>query len=156
MYRAIVARRLAAMFDRIEEGDWAAVGAALDENVRHVVWGRHPLSGERKSRAAFEAWLQRLLRLLPELSFEVQRVAVTGWPWDTWGAIHWRDRARLADGSLYENFGVTWVHLRWGKAIEVLEYMDTEAVAAACRRAAAAGLEEGAAAPLLEVAELAE
>lgn len=156
MYHWYVARRLRAVFDRISEGDWRAVGAAVDENVRHVAWGEHALSGERHSRAAFEAWLRRALRLFPGLRFEVQRVGMTGGPWNTWGAVHWTDRAVLLDGSLYENHGTTWINIRWGRVVEVLEYMDTEAVAAACGRIAAAGLEEATAAPLLEAAEVAE
>jgi ketosteroid isomerase-like protein len=148
MYGAIVRRRVRGVFDLMNAGDWRAIGSTVVDDVRHITWGSHPLSGERCSRAAFEAWLRRVLLLLPGLHFEVIRVASVGWPWNTWAVAEWTDWAVLADGSLYRNAGVTWINIRWGRVVELREHMDTEAVAAACRRAAASGIEDGVAAPL--------
>ncbi|HEX2393437.1 MAG TPA: nuclear transport factor 2 family protein [Solirubrobacterales bacterium] len=150
MYGAIVRRRVRAVFELMNAGEWRAIGATVADDVRHVTWGGHPLSGERCSRAAFEAWLRRVLLLLPGLRFQVTRVATVGGPWNTWAVAEWTDRAVLVDGSLYQNAGTTWINIRWGRVVEMREYMDTEAVADACRRVAAAGVEEGAAAPLLD------
>lgn len=147
MYGAIVRHRTRAVFEMMNAGDWRGVGATVVDDVRHVTWGSHPLSGERRSRAAFEAWLRRVLLLFPGLRFEVSRVATTGGPWNTWAVAEWTDRAVLIDGSAYENAGATWINIRWGKVVEIREHMDTEALAEACRRVAAAGVEEGAAAP---------
>ena len=156
MYRTVLRRRLREVFDRINEGDWRAVGDVLEEDVRHVSFGHHALSGERHSRAAFEAWLRRTMRLFPGLRFEVRRIPMSGPPWNTWAAIHWTDHAVLVDGSPYENFGITMINVRWRRVVEVLEYMDTETVAAACRQIAAAGIDEALAPPLLHEAEVAD
>ena len=95
-----------------------------------------------------ELWFERLYRLIPEIGFEVREVAVRGWPWDTAVAIEWADRGRGADGTTYENEGAHWIRLRWGKAVAIHAYLDTEKVTALLATMAAAGIQEAAAAPL--------
>jgi ketosteroid isomerase-like protein len=149
VYRAIVAARVRTIFARVSAGEWEAMTRGTAANVRHVCFGDHALSGERNSRYAYERWLRRLALLFPGLEFEVTRVATSGWPWNTWAAAEWVDRATLRDGSHYENHGVTWINVRWGRVHEIREYMDTERVAAACRRLEASGVAEAGAAPVL-------
>jgi len=116
--------------------------------VTHVFAGDHPLGGERHSRAAMERWFERLYRLYPKLEFEVHRVVAKGWPWDTWVAVEWSDAGEAADGVPYVNHGAHWIRLRWGKAVQIHAYLDTEVLAESCRRMAAVGIEEAAAAPI--------
>jgi ketosteroid isomerase-like protein len=73
---------------------------------------------------------------------------VRGWPWDTAVAIEWTDRGRTADDEPYENDGAHWIRLRWGKAVAIHGYLDTEKVTAITERLAAAGIEEAAAPPI--------
>jgi ketosteroid isomerase-like protein len=124
------------------------VTADLAADVHHVFPGDNALGGERHSRAAFALWLQRLYRLIPEIEFEVHEVAVRGWPWDTAVAIEWTDRGVAADGTAYVNEGAHWIRLRWGKAVEVHAYLDTEKVTRLLEGMAAAGIDEAAAAPI--------
>jgi ketosteroid isomerase-like protein len=95
-----------------------------------------------------ERWFERLYRLIPEIEFEVHDVAVRGWPWDTAVAIEWTDRGRGADGTTYENEGAHWIRLRWGKAVSVHAYLDTEKVTQLLDSMAAGGVDEAAAAPI--------
>jgi ketosteroid isomerase-like protein len=134
MYRWLVRRRLRSVFARMSAGDWRAMATGTVADVRHVCFGSHALSGERHSRQAYEEWLQRLAALLPGLRFELTRVASSGGPWNTWAVAEWVDRATLGDGGSYENHGVTWVNVRWGRVHEIRDHMDTERVAAVCRR----------------------
>lgn len=148
VYRAIVKRKARGIFDALSRGDVEAVTADLAEDVHHVFPGDNALGGERHSRAAFEEWLRRLYRLIPEIEFEVQDVAVRGWPWNTAVAVEWVDRGRGADGTPYVNQGAHWIRLRWGKATEIHGYLDTEKVTKLLEGMATAGIEEAAAAPV--------
>lgn len=150
IYRAIVKRKARAIFTALSEGEWAATTKDMVDDVHHVFPGANALGGERHSRAAFELWFERLYRLIPEIEFEVHDLAVRGWPWDTAVAIQWSDRGRAADGSLYENQGAHWIRLRWGKAVAVHAYLETERLTLLLEKMAAAGLAEAAEAPILD------
>ena len=148
VYRAIVKRKARGIFDALGRGDVEAVTADLAADVHHVFAGDNALGGERHSRAGFEEWLHRLYRLIPEIEFEVRDVAVRGWPWDTAVAIEWTDRGKAADGTPYVNEGAHWIRLRWGRAVAIHGYLDTEKLTRLLEGMAAAGIEEAAAAPV--------
>ena len=148
LYRAIVKRKARGIFDALSRGDVEMVTRDLAEDVHHVFAGDNALGGERNSREAFQQWLERLYRLIPEIEFEVRDVAVRGWPWDTAVAIEWIDRGRGADGTPYVNEGSHWIRLRWGKGVEIHGYLDTEKVTRLLDGMAAAGIEEAGAAPI--------
>jgi ketosteroid isomerase-like protein len=148
IYRAIVKRKARGIFAALSRGDVAAVGADLADDVHHVFAGENALGGERHSKAAFEEWLRRLYRLIPEIEFEVRDVAVRGWPWNTAIAVEWVDHGRGADGTPYINEGAHWIRLRWGKAVEIHGHLDTEKVTRLLDGMAAAGIEEAAAPPI--------
>ena len=148
LYRAIVKRKARGIFAALSRGDVEAVAADLADDVHHVFAGDNALGGERQYKAAFEEWLRRLYRLIPEIEFEVRNVAVRGWPWNTSVAIEWTDHGRAADGTPYVNEGAHWIRLRWGKATEIHGYLDTEKVTNLLEELAAAGVEEARAAPV--------
>jgi ketosteroid isomerase-like protein len=148
IYRAIVKRKARGIFTALSAGEWEKTTAGLSPRVHHTFPGDNALGGERHSREAMERWFERLFRLIPDLSFEVHEVAVGGWPWDTAIAVQWSDRGAGADGTAYVNDGAHWIHLRWGKAVSVHAYLDTEGVTRLLETMAAAGIEEAAAAPI--------
>ncbi len=150
IYRAIVKSKARGIFTALSAGEWQKTTADLAADVHHTFPGDNALGGERHSRAAMERWFERLYRLIPELSFEVHEVAVRGWPWDTAVSIQWSDRGVGADGTPYVNEGAHWIHLRWGKATSVHAYLDTEGVTRLLQTMAAAGIEEAAAAPIVD------
>jgi ketosteroid isomerase-like protein len=150
IYRAIVKRKARGIFTELSRGDWRATTAGIDPDVHHVFPGDNALGGERHSRAAMERWFERLYRLIPEIGFEVHDVAVRGWPWDTAVAIEWSDSGLGADGSGYVNEGTHWIRLRWGKAVSIHAYLDTEKVSCLLETMAAAGIDEAAAAPVAD------
>jgi ketosteroid isomerase-like protein len=148
MYKAIVRRRARAIFANLSRGDWQALMRDTHPHVHHVFPGDNALGGERHTREAMARWFERVFRLFPSLEFEVQRVAVDGWPWDTAVAVEWTEVTTPAAGEPYSNEGTHWIRLRWGKATYVHAYIDTKNVTEACERMAAAGIEEAAAAPI--------
>jgi ketosteroid isomerase-like protein len=150
MYHAIVRRKARRLFASLSEGEWRATIDDIAPDVHHTFPGVHPLGGERHSRAAMERWFERLERLYPDLNFEVHRVIAKGWPHDTTVAIEWSDCGEAADGEPYRNVGAHFIRLRWGKAVYIHAYLDTEVIAESCRRMAANGIQEAAAAPITD------
>jgi ketosteroid isomerase-like protein len=148
VYKAIARRKVKQLFEALGRGDWEAAMADVAPDVHHVFPGDNAIGGERHSKEAMEHWFARLYRLIPDLSFEVRRISVRGWPWDMAVAVEWSDHGHASDGVAYENEGAHWVRLRRGKATYIHAYLDTEKVTAICDRLAAAGVEEAAAPPI--------
>jgi ketosteroid isomerase-like protein len=148
MYKAIARRKVRGLFDALSRGDWEHAMADVAPDVHHVFPGDNAIGGERHSREAMERWFERLYRLIPEIEFEVKKVAVRGWPWDMIVAVEWSDRGKAADGVPYENEGAHWIRLRRGKAIYIHAFLDTEKVTEICDRMAASGVDEAGAEPI--------
>jgi ketosteroid isomerase-like protein len=148
MYKRIAAGRARKVFADLTSGNDEAVMKDMAEDVHHIFPGDNALGGERHSRDGFRRWLERLRRLVPELAFDVQEVAVKGPPWDMMIAVKWTDHGRAADGEPYDNAGAHWIRIRRGKGVYVQAYLDSDKVTAACKRMAAAGIEEAAAPPI--------
>ena len=70
----------------------------------------------------------------PDITFDVQDVIVSGWPWHTRIAVRIAIGATLADGTRYENEAVQWLTLRWGRMTDDWVLEDTLALDVACRR----------------------
>lgn len=96
-------------------------------------------------------WYARLKRLLPGLRFDIDAIAVTGWPWRTIATVTWKDRFTLPDGSTGANQGVHEFELRWGRVHKLEVHCDTAKLENYCRHMAAAGIAEAAAAPISDV-----
>lgn len=150
MYKLIVERKTRGIFDAIGRHDVEGATKDVADDVHHTFPGDNALGGERHSKEAMIRWFERLFRLLPEMTFEVKKVTVRGWPWKTIVMVEWRDWGKSADGVDYENEGAHALILRWGKGTYVHAYLDTEKVTAVCDRLAAAGIEEAAEPPIVD------
>src|SRR4051794_11741084 len=154
MYKTIAARKARGVFEALSRGEWERTLEDVAPDVHHVFPGDNALGGERHSREAMRRWFERVYLVFPDLNFEVHNVAVKGWPWDMWVAVEWIDRAQPSDGVPYANEGAHWIRLRRGKATEIHAYLDAEPITRTCERLAAAGLEEAAAPPITDAAEV--
>ncbi|WP_461112325.1 nuclear transport factor 2 family protein [Spirosoma jeollabukense] len=148
MYHSIVKKLALQSFEHLNRGNYETVLKSISPAITHTFSGHHALGGTRHSIGAMRQWFQRLFRLSPGLAFEIQNVAVNGWPWKTTIAVEWIDRATLADGSDYVNEGVHVIKMRWGKVVYLHAYLDTALTIAMCERLAAHGLSEALAAPI--------
>ena len=148
MIQVLVRRRVRAVFDALSRGDDAVVLAGLDPHVHHRFAGHHPLGGERNTREGVARWFERLYRLFPGLTFDVRRIAVSGWPWDLVAAVEWSAEVTPASGPSYVNEGAHVLRLRRFRVAELHAYEDSQAVAAACRIMAEHGVTEATATPI--------
>jgi ketosteroid isomerase-like protein len=148
MYHAIVRRQARDIFARVNHADFQAVARSVTDDVHHVFAGDHALGGERHTKQALERWFARLHLLFPDLRLEVGEVVAKGWPWRTVVALEWVARGTLPNGEPYRNTGAHVVRLRWGHAVYIHAYEDSQTVAEACRQIAASGIAEAAAPPI--------
>jgi ketosteroid isomerase-like protein len=133
----------------LERGDIDALLTQFDENCTLTFVGDTPLGAHLTSRADVRRWFERFLRMLPEPRFEIQRLVVSGTPWNLRLASHMVIRSSI-NGEPYENQFAHFLQLRWGKVIDDLVLEDTQMWERACQRLAAVGMAEATAAPLVD------
>ncbi len=144
-----VRRRIHAIFDGLSRGDYSVGLGGLADDVHHVFAGEHALGGEHHSRDGVRRWFERLFRLF-ELRFDVRQVIVSGPPWDLLVAVEWLAQATPRTGERYLNPGAHIICIRRGRVVYFHAYEDSQKVAEACRQMADAGIEEAAAAPIVD------
>jgi ketosteroid isomerase-like protein len=137
-------------FDALNRGDHQSVMALFAQQFEHVFYGQHALAGARHQRSSIEPWYARLKILFPDLRFQVQSVAVRGWPWDTVALVEWRDHFTLRDGTAGGNQGVHVLRLKWGKVVSLRVYCDTQVVAAALHALQEQGVQEAGLGPITD------
>jgi ketosteroid isomerase-like protein len=147
MYRAIVARRVRTAWRHLGDGDYDYVLGQLAPGFSHSFAGDHALGGTRRSPASQRAWFERIGRLIPGVEFTVEDVLVAGAPWRTRVAAMLTVRATIA-GEDYENELAQTLELQWGRITRIHTLEDTQKLAGALERLAAAGVEEAAAPPI--------
>ena len=127
MYAGLVGRLLRWVIAQLNDGRvsrvvwWFATDATFD------FAGTSTWSGRRTGREEIGEWLQRFADT--GLRLEVLDVVVSGGPWNMRVAIRFRDR--LVDGSgsvVYENEGVLYERVRWGRITHHESHEDTERV----------------------------
>lgn len=148
MYTYFVRQFVKRTFESLNDGDYESVLKGVSPSSTHTFSGTHALGGTRHSVEGMRHWFQRLYLLSPKLEFEIKNIVVSGFPWDTTIAVEWVDTAMPADGSEYVNEGVHVIKMRWGKAVYIHAYLDTQLVEALLKRLSAYGIAEASAPPI--------
>lgn len=148
MYHFFVKKLVSWAFRQLSEQNTKALLNYCSPHIHHHFAGDHALGGERHTKAAFEKWLGRLFRLFPDLQFKLYDVIVSGMPWNTRVAIIWKDVGQAADGVPYENQGVHYLKLKWGKLYALYARLDTQLLEATLNRLINAGIDEAGAKPI--------
>jgi len=148
MYRSIVRAKLTAAFDGLNEGRIAAITDELSASAEHFFIGSHSLSGTRRSNEAIQLWYERLLRLLPDIRFDLQSIHVEGPPWRTLAVVEWSESNSGTDGVPTTNQGTNVLRIRWSKVVSVRIYTDTAVLQMTLDRLAASGNLEAQAKPI--------
>jgi ketosteroid isomerase-like protein len=149
MYHAVVRRRIRRLFDAVNRGDAEPVLALFATRFEHSFLGDHALGGSRQTLPATRRWYERLYRLLPDIHFDLRRIAVSGTPWNTIVVIEWDESNSGTDNVRTYNRGIHVVRLRWGRATQLIICPDTVGLQATLDRLYAAGNVEALAAPIV-------
>ena len=149
MYHAIVRRRIRRLFDAVNRGDAEPVLQMFAGRFEHSFLGEHALGGSRRTLAATRQWYERLYRLLPDIHFDLRNITVSGGPWNTIVVVEWDETNSGTDNVRTYNRGIHVVHLRWGRATQLIICPDTIGLKAALDRLSASGNAEAAAGPII-------
>jgi len=88
--------------------------------------GTAQASGTFTGQANIRAWFERMLAQYPGIDFTVKRVCVQN-IFDLVGSNYviaeWDVRLKRSDGRIFENSGTTGMNLRFGKVIEVRDFI---------------------------------
>ena len=129
MYGSIVRMMIRRSIRRINAGDVEPFMSAYADDATFVFPGQNSWAGEHRGKAEIERFYQRFV--LVGLQVEAREIIVNGWPWDTTVGVHFTDRVTIPDGTvIYENSGVIFGRVAWGKIKYQHVYEDTEKVAA--------------------------
>ncbi len=148
MYYAIVKKLAKENFKAVNRKDYAAVLKGCSPKVHHRFGGNHALGGERHDREALRLWFERLGRLTPGLTLNVEDIWVKGLPHYTTVILRWSATDTRIDGSPYANHGVHIITMRWGKVFSIDANEDSQAVAENLALLAAHGVLEAMAPPI--------
>ncbi len=147
MYHFFVRRRVAAILRHINGGDFDFVVRQFAPDAEHWFSGRHALGGRRTRPEEIAAWYRRLAAVFPTIRFQPIAIIVSGPPWRTRVVIEWTDTFP-AGVDLGVNQGVFVLTLRWGRAVALHVYCDTDELKQNLGRLAARGLADAAAPPI--------
>lgn len=146
MFRALIEDKLRAAF-ALPAWEVDRITKSFGARHLHKVNGTHALSGLRSNRGETRAWYARAARLMPDMTFDVEEVRVSGWPWKSEAVVHWRSKATVA-GKVSENAGTHTFHLKGASVKAVWITCDAAAMEADLRALSDAGMEEASMPPI--------
>lgn len=123
----VVGRLVRRGFRRLNAGDPSAVLAMFAPDARFVFPGRHSFATDADDPALVRAWFDRFVALGPHV--DVIDVLASGTPWNLRVAVRFADRIERPGGVHYENEGMQYLRLRWGRVLLDELFLDTQAVA---------------------------
>lgn len=124
MYRWTVARILRSVYRKALAGEDSVMMMGTAPDVTFSFPGSSSFAASLMGRESLRAWLARFAALSPH--FEIRDIVVSGPPWNMTAAMRFRD----AIGADYENEGVEWLRIRWGRVRSLDVFLDTERVSA--------------------------
>jgi len=128
MYRWLARLLIRRSLERHRAGDVEGLLKTYADDVRFVFPGRSSWTADLRGKQAVEVWLRRFHRV--GLQLQPHEILVGGPPWNTTVCVHFTDRATGPNGEMvYENRGVLFGKVRWGKVKYYVVYEDTQKVA---------------------------
>ena len=129
IYPNYVKKLVRSNFKSIEEHRPEEIMSGIsDITLEHTFAGDNSLGGTRHDKESVLRWFKRVNIVLPELKFEVTDIQVKGGPANTLVIARWTATCQLLNGEPYENKGVHFITLKWGKAVKFDVYENTKVV----------------------------
>lgn len=127
MYAWLVGLVIRRGFRTLNAGDPSGALNMFAPDARFIFPGRHSFAADFDDPDRIRAWFERFVALGPH--FVIADVLVSGPPWDMRVAVRFADRIAFPDGGHYENEGMQYLRLRWGRVRLDRIFLDTQAVA---------------------------
>jgi ketosteroid isomerase-like protein len=128
MYRWLVRTMVRRVAARSRAGDMGPTLALWADDGHFVFPGRHSWAADFRNRDDIGAWYERFARA--GLQLEPREILVQGPPWNTTLCVHFTDHAADEQGRVvYDNHGVIFAKMSWGKIKFGTVYEDTQKVA---------------------------
>jgi hypothetical protein len=99
-----------------------------DKTLEHTFAGDNSLSGTRHDKESLLRWFKRINLVLPDLKINITDIQVKGGLANTLVMARWTATCKLLNGEYYENKGVHFITLKWGKAVKFDVYENTKVV----------------------------
>ena len=129
MFAWLVKRRVRRVMAQARAGDMAPSLALWAEDGHFQFPGRSSWAADFQNKGDLAAWYARFARV--GLQLEPREILVGGPPWRSHVCIRFADHATGPDGeTVYENTGVLFTTMSWGKIRFGTVYEDTQKVAA--------------------------
>lgn len=142
MYHSIIRRRIEALFAAINAGNAEPVITGFSTEFEHIFIGDTALGGRRTSVARTREWYGRLYRLMPDIHFDLDRITISGTPWNTLATVEWHESNSGTDGVRTTATGIHAVRIAWGRMTRLLICPDTVRLRATLDRLASKGVAE--------------
>jgi ketosteroid isomerase-like protein len=146
----IIRSKIRRAFKQLNERDFASIVKQFSPDAEHIFYGNSALGGSRFAPDSIRRWYRRLAQVFPTLRFDLKKITVNGWPWDTAVAAEWVDYIVAKDGAKFSNQGVHTFRVRWGKVTSLHVYCDTEKLDRVLAHQVAQGIYEAAAPPIVD------
>ncbi len=128
-YHRIIKKIVRNNFKAIEEHRPEEIMTGVsDKSLEHTFAGDNSLSGTRRDKESLLRWFKRINLVLPDLKIEITDIHVKGGPSNTLVITRWTATCKLLNGEAYENKGVHFITLKWGKAVKFDVYENTKVV----------------------------
>ncbi len=148
MYHRIVERIVRKGFRDLNNGNYESIVKQFSPDIYFSFSGDHAMGGECHNLPQVRAWFERVFRLFPGIQFEIRKVTINGMPWDTVVINQFRIHATLRDGRPYQNDGLQFLRLRWGRIVEDRVFEDTYKLVTELHRMGEQGVKEALSAPI--------
>lgn len=131
MIGALIAKyKINHAFDALNRRDFEAFLSDWRDDCTFIYPGNLPASGKFEGKDAIAKWFKNFLNQFPGLTFTVKNLCVDN-VFDFVGtntvAAHWDINLKNKDGKEVQNSGVTVIHIKFGKADYVKDYIfDTD------------------------------
>lgn len=139
MYRWFVAWIVRRVFAANSRGEWDMAFRMFAEDVYFRYPGQHTLAADIHRKADMIEWLERIKALFPKLTFEIEQVVVSGWPWDTKACTRFIACYALPDGERVRSPGMQYLRISWSKVKVDNLYLDTQMIASLLDRTIVSG-----------------
>lgn len=114
-------------FRKLNTGEVSGALEMFAPDAHFVFPDRHSFAADRRDPEQIRAWFERFVALGPH--FEIADVIGSGPPWNMRVGVRFADRIALPDGGRYQNEGMQYLRLRWGRVRLDQIFLDTQAVA---------------------------